>query len=97
MSKEFRIRGAGEQWFFDGVPESQTFQFFNAVNDLLSILNAGAVPNAIFEDLDDINNKLRQPEEGWTVWVENQVNPIEQAIYYNGVWVRALDGTTPIV
>ncbi len=95
MSSRFPV--PGETWYQNGMPTKHVFQWFNDINNLYDILNLGIVPNVIYEDLNDINNRVRQPEEGYTLWVKDQTLPIEQAIYYGGQWVSTIDGLTPIV
>ena len=95
MSSRFPVNG--ETWYENGKPTRHVFQWFSAINALYDILILGVVPNVIYEDLADINNRVRQPQEGYTLWVKNQTLPVEQAIYYSDQWVSTIDGSTPII
>lgn len=94
MSSAPQIPFELEQWFPDGKPTTQAFDFFNAVNDLFGILNQGVFPISEYATKTAANDALPNRQQGWTVNFTGQ----GFGFWDIGVndWLSAADGTTPI-
>jgi len=90
----FKIPFESEQWFVDGKPITQAYDFFNAVNNLFDILNRGVLPVSEYATKTSANDSLPDRQQGWTV------NFTGQGFGFWDVsandWLKVTDGTTPI-
>lgn len=82
-----------EVWFKDGKPTRHAYQFFDGLNS--AIISQGIFPFARYADLADVNNKLPNPIDGFTVMFTGQgLGTYKVSI---SQWVLSSDDTTLIV
>lgn len=83
-----------EVWFKNGKPTEQAFKFFSELSGLHAILIQGVFNFDRFEDLADVESKIKNPSDGDTVIFNSQGLGTYNKV--SGAWLLSADDTTPI-
>ena len=82
------------EWFKDGIPTREAYDFFSQVSDNNAIIQQGAFVYARYADLTAVNEEYPSPNDGLTLMVTGQ----GLATYKESIttWVLSADDTTSI-